>query len=255
MKNKWIAHEIIREESKINMICIPYAGASANIYGKWKEICPTEYSVLPMLFPMRETRFAEEMPKQVEQLAEMFVLEAKEIFEKPVLLFGHCTGATLAYEIALAAERILGKKVAGIVASSANEPGMVPKETKELMNASKEQLITYLRKENLVEEDMLEDEDFCDYYFPVLQADFQMYGNYKGEDRKQLACPIITVYDKKDSKVTEEAVAAWAEYTSEEYRNYYVKGGHYYIDHPDQSIHILQTFLDKYIASDRGESI
>ena len=238
------------------MICIPYAGASANIYGKWKEICPAEYSILPVLFPKRETRYMEEMPEHVGQLAEMFVLEAKEIFEKPVLLFGHCTGATLAYEIALAAEHILGKKIDGLIASSANEPEMVPEETKELMCASSEQLIAYLRKEELVEDEMLADEDFCDYYLPVLQADFKMYGAYKMEKKKPLDCPIITIYDKNDTKVSEESVGAWAGYTLGEYRSYHVEGGHYYIDNPEQILQIMRTFLEEYLTSvgeKRGE--
>lgn len=252
MENKWIAHERNRKESKINMVCIPYAGASANIYGKWKNICPVEYNVLPMLFPMRETRIMEEMPKNVKGMAEMFVAEAKEIFEKPVLLFGHCTGAILAYEIALAAEEMLGKKVVGIVASSANEPGEVPKETKELMNAPNKQLIEYLRKEELVEEEMLEDEDFCDYYLPILKADFKIYGTYKQETKKQLDCPIITIYDKEDSKISERTVDAWAEYTTGEYRSYQVKGGHYYMENPKQIMQIMEKFMDKYMISKQG---
>jgi medium-chain acyl-[acyl-carrier-protein] hydrolase len=245
MDHQWIAHGISRSDAKVNLICIPYAGAGANIYGKWKEICPVEYSILPLLFPQRETRYREKMPEHVEQLAEMFVSEAKEIFEKPVVLFGHCTGATLAYEIALAADRIRGKKVAGVIASSANEPEQVPEEIKELMCASNEQLIAYLRKEELVEEEMLEDEDFCAYYLPVLQADFKMYGTYQLKQKKLLDCPIMTVYDPDDVKVSEKSVGAWAEYTRDDYRSYHVKGGHYYIDDLKQVLSIMQKISGK----------
>ncbi|SFA97315.1 Surfactin synthase thioesterase subunit [Acetitomaculum ruminis DSM 5522] len=245
MRNKWIAHERFNEDAKINLICIPYAGASANMFGNWKYLFPEKINVLPLLFPMREMRISEKMPETVEKMAREFFEDSKELFNKKVLIFGHCTGAILAYEIAKTVKALLGKDVFGIIASSSNEPGMMPEEMRELASANDNKLIEYLKKEKLVEDELLEDEDFCTYYLPLLHADFDMYGAYKASRKKKLKCPIITIYDENDKKISKDAVHAWADYTQGNYSFRQVDGGHYYIKNPENVIKVLNEFIEK----------
>jgi len=239
MQSKWIAHQTESTSHKINLLCIPYAGASANIFGEWKKIFPEEYGIFPMLFPMRETRFADPMPDTLKELAETFVNETPELFQKPVVIFGHCTGAVVAYEIALAMKRILHCEPAVLIVSSSNAPDSIPEEMKRLASASDAGLAEYLKSEKQIDSDMLEDEDFTDYYFPLIREDFRFCAEYRVPEAEMLNCPVIAVYDSKDAKINPEKIEKWAQFTNASFRVHQVDGGHYYLDNPEKVMQIL----------------
>ena len=221
--SKWLMESNVKGE--IALLCIPYAGASAGMYGKWNQKLGADIKVSALLLPFRDARRKEELPVSVQALAEEFVLENKEFFEKPYVIYGHCTGAILGYEIERSAQRIYGKNAIAMIVSNAQEPNLIPQEAEYLSRATEEEIEMYLLYEKLVEPEMLEVEEFRDYYFPILQADFKLYSEYRCE-KERLCCPIWAFYDEKDPRIQEELVHSWEDYT-DEFHAVKVPGGHF----------------------------
>lgn len=221
-------------EGKIALLCIPYAGASAGMYGKWNQKLGSDIRVSALLLPFRDARRKEELPETVQMLAQEIVLENKDFFEKPYVIYGHCTGAILGYEIEKAAERIYGKTAIAMIVSNAQEPIWVPEEANELSGATAEKIEAYLIREKLVAPEMLEFEEFREYYFPILRADFNLYSNYRCGKGK-LSCPIWAFYDEKDPKIQEELVHNWKHYTHE-FHTVKMSGGHFSFQNNEEQL-------------------
>lgn len=230
--SKWLMESNVKGE--IALLCIPYAGASAGMYGKWNQKLGADIKVSALLLPFRDARRKEELPVSVQALAEEFVLENKEFFEKPYVIYGHCTGAILGYEIERSAQRIYGKNAIAMIVSNAQEPNLIPQEAEYLSRATEEEIEMYLLYEKLVEPEMLEVEEFRDYYFPILQADFKLYSEYRCE-KERLCCPIWAFYDEKDPRIQEELVHSWEDYT-DEFHAVKVPGGHFSFQNNEEQL-------------------
>ena len=158
-------------------------------------------------------------------MAELFVKENIDIMRKRYSIFGHCTGAILGYEIARQTYEKTGNEPTVIIASSSQEPAIIPKEAILLAGASDSEIQAYLETERLVDKSILEMPEFQEYYFPILRADFRLFASYHASYHK-FNCPIITIYDPFDSKLIKDDVQGWGKYTTK-YEERYIEGGHY----------------------------
>lgn len=226
------------DENIINMdkeilLCLPYAGASINMFSTWNKYID-KVIICPIKLPFRDARRKEELPESIQKLAELFVKENLDILGKRYSIFGHCTGAILGYEIARQAFEKTGNEPTVIIASGSQEPGAILEEALSLANASNLEIKHYLEVEKLVDESILGMPEFQEYYFPILQADFRLFASYQVIYHK-FSCPIISVYDPQDSKLSKDKVQAWGKYTKK-YKEIFIEGGHYTVSENVQKI-------------------
>lgn len=127
MESKWFVDENVKNIDKEILLCFPYAGASINMFSMWKEYID-KVIVCPVKLPFRDARRKEKLPESVQKLAEVFVKENIDIMRKRYSIFGHCTGAILGYEIARQTYEKTGNEPTVIIASSSQEPAIIPKE-------------------------------------------------------------------------------------------------------------------------------
>lgn len=224
MESKWFVDENVKNIDKEILLCFPYAGASINMFSMWKEYID-KVIVCPVKLPFRDARRKEKLPESVQKLAEVFVKENIDIMRKRYSIFGHCTGAILGYEIARQTYEKTGNEPTVIIASSSQEPAIIPKEAILLAGASDSEIQAYLETERLVDKSILEMPEFQEYYFPILRADFRLFASYHASYHK-FNCPIITIYDPFDSKLIKDDAQGWGKYTTK-YEERYIEGGHY----------------------------
>ena len=224
MESKWFVDENVKNIDKEILLCFPYAGASINMFSMWKEYID-KVIVCPVKLPFRDARRKEKLPESVQKLSEVFVKENIDIMRKWYSIFGHCTGAILGYEIARQTYEKTGNEPTVIIASSSQEPAIIPKEAILLAGASDSEIQAYLETERLVDKSILEMPEFQEYYFPILRADFRLFASYHASYHK-FNCPIITIYDPFDSKLIKDDVQGWGKYTTK-YEERYIEGGHY----------------------------
>lgn len=155
MESKWFVDENVKNIDKEILLCFPYAGASINMFSMWKEYID-KVIACPVKLPFRDARRKEKLPESVQKLAEVFVKENIDIMRKRYSIFGHCTGAILGYEIARQTYEKTGNEPTVIIASSSQEPAIIPKEAILLAGASDSEIQAYLETERLVDKSILE---------------------------------------------------------------------------------------------------
>lgn len=233
--NKWISHGGITEESSYNMICIPYAGASGSMYAPWVRKIDKSIAVLPLIYPKREKRRNEEMPESLKEIAKQFVEESPEVFEKPYIILGHCTGAMTGYEIVKEAEKRYGKSPALFVAISAPSPRKKLTAEK-LRNFSDEDMLSYMVESKLVDEKTAGMSAFMNYYMPIFKTDFLLHDEYDCGEIKKMPCNIMCMYGNDDVLVDVDKISDWKNFTTGTFEQQVYEGDHFFIQNHVQEI-------------------
>ncbi|MFJ2115719.1 thioesterase II family protein, partial [Streptomyces sp. NPDC087850] len=106
----------------VQLLCLPYAGAGASVYGPWSALAGDALEVVPLQLPGRERLIDEDPYRSVPEAVEGLLGQVRERARGRVALFGHSLGAVLAYELAhrLAAED--GVELVRLFVSGSPEP-------------------------------------------------------------------------------------------------------------------------------------
>lgn len=229
MANLLYAHGVIRENSKVNVVCFPYAGGTASNFSRVKKFLSEDFSVYPVLYPLRERRFNQPMPNTVEELVQEFVDSCEDIFRKPFIMFGYCTGSIIAYEAAKYIEKKMQVSPLCFIAAASMAPDRrVGKEGIE--NMSDDDFIKMLYDTGRISNEAEKVPNFKEYYLPIMRADFSVLGRYNFQNTDKLNCPIITFSGSEDEQIPQKLINEWNKYTDFNYSKYSFDGGHYFID-------------------------
>ena len=239
VRSKWVAHSKNTEDSQVSMICFPFAGGSASYFAPWARCIPGNIGLLPVLYPMRELRMSEPMPENIGELADMIAAE-RELFEKRFIMFSHCTGSLVAYETARRLHDRYGISPELFVTSS--EPS--PRKTivdRSVFEMNDTEFAAHAVHLGLLDPEMVKNEDFMRYYFPVFKSDFLMHQRYDPHlPMFTLECPVLAMRGSDDRLSTMEIIQDWSAYTDSgfEYREF--SGSHFFIDqHRDEIINLI----------------
>ncbi|WP_029695352.1 thioesterase II family protein [Lacrimispora indolis] len=228
--SKWIAHEVRHRDGGINFISFPYAGGSPSMFAPWKSEIPETINFFPVLYPGRELRKSDPMPKTVDLFAKQFVDENQELFQNDFILFGHCTGTLLAYEVLLEVRRRFGKEPLYLLASGSESPRFLMTREREMekRGASDEEMIDMMVEYELVDPDTARSVLFQKYYLPIYRMDLNMLSTYRFTSHEKLHCPIRVMYGKDDRTLRKEAVQDWEAFSEDPVEFKLFQGKHFY---------------------------
>lgn len=251
LNKKWIAHSSDRSEAKVNLLMFVYAGGSPSFFAPWKKYLDESINIYPILYPGREIRKNEVIPGSLNKMIRDFVDETPELFSKPFVTFGQCTGSIIAYETAKYVYEKYGRFPLSFITSSMNSPrsydcykAIYDDEGNE---ASDEILIKRMIKQGTVSPDFAENQNFINYYMPIFRGDLRMLENVDSAEPLQLECNIYCISGIEDEFVSEEGLADWRNYTSKNVYYEKVHGGHFYLN---ENRDFILNNLNKYIKND-----
>lgn len=244
--NKWFFQTKIFEQAKQKIFLFPYAGGNATSFAPWKKYLSGEFSIYPVLYPGRGKRVKEGFAGSVVDMATAFVDDNIELFQTPFVLFGHCTGAIIAFEVCKYLEKRYGKKTAGLIVSCGASPD-VPIFDVDVKNQSDEDFLQLLIDTKRMDQSTAEMANFREYYLPIIKKDFIMAQNYSCDKRTKIDCPIDSIIAIDDEMISKEQTYGWKNYTSGEVRSREVVGGHYYFEkQPEKAVRIVDEILKTY---------
>lgn len=230
----------------LNLLCLPYSGASAMVYSRWRRKLPAWLHVHPVELPGRGVRMGEPLHTDMQALARQLAGEQRLAASTPYALLGHSLGALLAFELAheLQALGCLAPRAlfaCGTAAPTRREDyaGRNWCEAK-----SDEQLIDELRELNGTPEAVLANAELMALTLPVLRADFLLCGRYSYRQRSRLGCPLHVLGGAAD-QASEAQLLAWGEETAGEFSLQWFPGGHFFIhEHEDRVLATLTDVLE-----------
>ncbi|MEH3117454.1 MAG: alpha/beta fold hydrolase [Methylorubrum populi] len=237
----------------VRVFCLPYSGASAAIYARWRRLLPAAIETCPVELPGRGRRMDEPFCCDPHALAAALAAEIAPLVSgaeaPPYALFGHSLGAILAFELAhaLAAH---GAGVPLALFASGTEAPAVRDDSDFRRPRSDAELIAALRAYAGTPDEALADPELMALTLPVLRADFLTCGAYVYRRRPPLPCPIVALGGLHDD-VSRHDLEAWGRETCAGFDLAMFAGGHFFIH--GQQAQVLATIAERIATLIRSE--
>lgn len=227
-----------------NLICFPHAGAGASMFNEWKELS-NEINIIAVQLPGREKKFIEPLYKDVNEAIDGLLTEiTSEIdYSIPVVIFGHCLGSLLSFELAhrLVLENTL--KIKHLFISGCSGPYNRDKVDKNTL--SDNEFINNIESITGYKHPALENPAMRDLVLPILKADVEMNDKYTPSQNSPLEIPITTIRGKDDQLVSPDQIKLWENASSSNVSHYELSGNHMYImDSAQDLINIINKTLN-----------
>nr|WP_193075968.1 alpha/beta fold hydrolase [Pseudomonas sp. FME51] len=221
---------------KLSLYCLPYSGASATVYSRWRRSLPDWLDVKPVELPGRGARLGEPLQTDMHALARALAEELVPRLEEPYALFGHSLGALMAYEMAHALRTLGCSAPLALFASGTAGPTRREDYKKDYSQPKEDaELITELRDLQGTPEEVLANRELMELTLPILRADFLMCGLYQHRIRPRLELPIHVLGGKQD-KSSMEQLMAWEEETSRSFSLDMIDGGHFFLHEQESKV-------------------
>ncbi|MFS2067602.1 thioesterase II family protein [Pseudomonas sp. CT11-2] len=230
--------------TKLTLLCLPYSGASAMVYSRWRRKLPQWLQLQPVELPGRGARFGEPLHTDMRALAMQLAKELRSTLKAPYALFGHSLGALLACELAHAFRALGCPEPVALFASGTAAPTMRADYDRGFAEPKTDaQLIEQLRTLNGTSEEVLANEELMSLTLPILRADFLLCGRFQPVQRPLLKCPVHVLGGKADKATTEQLIG-WSKETHGSFSVDMLAGGHFFIhEHEAKVLRLIKDQL------------
>ncbi|MGA8133123.1 MULTISPECIES: alpha/beta fold hydrolase [Pseudomonas] len=231
----------------LRLFCLPYSGASATFYHRWRRKLPQWLQVSPLELPGRGMRMNQPLQSDIRTLAGQLAEEIAVDLDQPYAVFGHSLGGLLAFELLhVLHERGLPLPLALFVSATA---GPVRRDVSQYAVAkTDEQLLERLRELKGTAEETLANRDLMQLMLPILRADFLLCGSFSYGQRAPLPLPIHVFGGKQDS-IRADELLDWQEETGTGFSLDMFDGHHFYlIDQEAALLRCLRRYADEHLA-------
>ena len=229
----------------LTLLCLPYSGASAMVYSRWRRKLPEWLALQPVELPGRGARFGEPLHTDMRALARQLATELRSTLSAPYALFGHSLGALLACELAHALRALGCAEPVALFASGTAAPSMRADYDRGFAEPKTDaELINQLRTLNGTSEEVLANAELMSLTLPVLRADFLLCGRFEPLQRPLLNCPVHVLGGTADRASTEQLMA-WRKETHGSFSVDMLGGGHFFIhEHEGKVLRVVRDQLE-----------
>ncbi|MFF3216101.1 thioesterase II family protein [Streptomyces sp. NPDC002886] len=236
----WVRRFHPAEDAAARLVCFPHAGGSASYYFPVSRALSPALDVATVQYPGRQDRRHEPCVDDVRRMADVMADELRPWCDRPVALFGHSLGATLAFEVALRLEAE-GTQLLALFASGRRAPSR--HREKEFMHlADDERLLATIKRMGGTGAAVLADDEVLRMALPAIRADYKAAETYRYQPGPQLACPVVVLNGESDPEVTAHEADGWQDHTAAGVTFHWYPGGHFYLnDHAAEVISLIRN--------------
>ncbi|MFJ8547313.1 thioesterase II family protein [Streptomyces sp. NPDC093586] len=226
-KSRWfvgVPHDGLEECA---LYAFPHAGAGVTTVRQLCVELSGAFDAFAVRLPGRESRLGEPVETVMPELADKLAGELLHHAQgRPVVLYGHCAGSTIAYEVA---RRLDPARVRALVVSSHPAPGSVRREPTWAL--PRPDFLQQVVRDGYLPSQLLANEELLDIVEPALRADYELIETHELELYERGAAepvpvPTVAVYGRDDHTVAPAQVDAWSALTTGPFRFVSLPGGH-----------------------------
>jgi medium-chain acyl-[acyl-carrier-protein] hydrolase len=225
----WFRYWLHRPHARVRLFCFPYAGGGASIFQKWSGLLPQDIEVCPIQLPGREERLAETPFFTLPSLLDTLVPLLLPYLDVPYAFFGHSMGTLISFELARMLSRIEYSLLPVHLFVSGHTAPQLPDPDPPTYHLPEQDFVEELRRLKGTPEEVLKNEELLHMLLPLLRADFALCQTYSYAHEKSLACPISAFGGLHDQDVSREALGAWREQTSGQFKMRLFQGDHFFL--------------------------
>lgn len=229
----------------VRLVCFAHAGAGASSFNSWVTLLPAWIELVRVQLPGREDRTNVPPLTDLKSLIFALVKEYECLERKPLIVYGHCLGALIAFEFCRA---ILPKESSAPIAlfvSGRRAPHIPSSLT--LHDLPEDQLIEALEQMG-AGSPLLHNSRWRRYYIDTIRSDLKLTDQYQFEPGPALICALHLFAGKNDPRNEEHG---WCDQSLGAYHKHVVDGGHFFTrTGTEELIRVLvATFLQRFSPS------
>ncbi|CAM5737924.1 Thioesterase OS=Streptomyces tendae OX=1932 GN=GUR47_36995 PE=3 SV=1 [Streptomyces tendae] len=193
------------------LVCFPHAGGAASFYFPLSAALAPGAEVLAVQYPGRQDRRGEPCVDSVPALADAVVRELRQWQDRPLALFGHSMGASVAFEVARRLEAE-GSVPTALFVSGRRSPRLVRDEG--IHRADDDALIAHLARLSGTDARILGDPELLELILPAMRADYRAAETYRWTPGPPLRCPLSVLTGDDDPQFSPAEARDWATHTT-----------------------------------------
>ncbi len=232
-----------RPHAAARLVCFPHAGGGASFYRRWAALLPEGYDHLTVQYPGREDRIGEECVGELHPLADRIAEVLLPLTDRPLILFGHSMGASIAYEVARRLQEH-GRAPHHLVASSRMSPTLERPGTVHLLGD--EEFLQELAAFGGISQEVLHHRELRDLFLRPMRSDYRLIETYQPRGTPALECPVTAVRGDLDHAHPEEEIRAWADVAGGDFRLLTLPGDHFFLAPRAQEL--IELLLPRFAA-------
>jgi acyl transferase domain-containing protein/surfactin synthase thioesterase subunit len=213
--------------ARMRLICFPYAGGSASLFGTWPGGLPPEIEVCAIQPPGRHERLHEPLPRSVEEMVAALIPELLPYLDRPFATFGHCLGAIVMFEALRELAARHGLKPAHVFAAAAPVPSKyaVPN----VKMRSPQEFADLLSFIGFTRSGVFGDADAERHLLPAVLGDFEVAARYRYVPSAPLDVSLTVLSGREDTFAPPHVVDEWLGETTSWSSKIVLPGEHYFI--------------------------
>lgn len=168
-----------------------------------------------------------------------------------IYFFGHCMGASIAYEAASLLAREKDIQIKGLFFAAFISPNVPILDG--ISDLSDEEFTKEIHSHGVFPEEFFINESILKLFIPSIRADYRLIEEYCDRSGYVLDCPIVGFFGKDDQMVRPEETKDWPKYTSKTYKSIYFPGDHYfYYDKQQKMAEIIREMIETGFGNAEG---
>ncbi|MDR3637950.1 MAG: thioesterase domain-containing protein [Isosphaeraceae bacterium] len=239
----WLTMRAAPNGAVVRLLCLHRAGGTAQDFAEWPDRICRDIHVCPVQLPGRLERFTEPVMDRMGPLAREVAGVAAELAGLPLVLFGECMGALLAFEVARELRRVGARPPASLIVASYPPPDH-PRTVPCYHDAPSQAFKDHLAAIGGVSEGALDNEEFFELMLPMLRADFAVFETYRYVPEPPLVSEIHAIGGGDDRNVSEPLLEGWRHHTSGTFSRRMFPGDHSFVQmNPEVPAHVERLVL------------
>lgn len=212
------------------LICLPHAGGAASFFREWGGSVAGDIEVWAVQYPGRENRAGEGCIDEMDVLVEAILDGIDPLLDgRPIALFGHSMGASVAHELVRRLEVRQPGLVQRLFVSSRQGPRHQRALATTVHLGDDDALTAELESLGGTTGAVLADPELRALLLPAIRSDYRLIERYAPADGPPLQTPVVALTGAGDDSLDVAEVRAWSEATRGGFRLRVFAGGHFYL--------------------------
>ncbi len=223
----WLRVRRAVAQPRVRLLCLPYAGGSATVFGAWNNL-PADVEVCAAQLPGRQDRLGEPALTAVEPIVARLVDALGTRPAAPLAVYGHSFGALLAFELSLELQSA-GKAPIALIVGARPAP-QLPPAREAIHHLPQHAFLRAIHVRYGTPLDVLEDPDLMPLIVPPLRADLKALETHRPAPGAKVDVPITALRGRRDQVVEVREMEAWQEVTTRTVNVHEIDAGHFFVD-------------------------